>query len=227
MPNVFFIYNLFYPLTDLPSKVLQLMDFFDSNIMGHHDVFLLFIIEFMEKEIDINLIKPYKNNPRNNDGAVEALANSIKTFGFINPIIVNQDYVILAGHTRLKALKKLNYKKAKIIQVSLSPTKEKAFRLADNKVGELAQWIPNLEQNELADIQDMINADENENFSMKDFGFDKDVDSALEDQVNDTDLSNKDFEKFQVVVNCTDEDDLQETYEKLTEEGYECDISTL
>ena len=92
-------------------------------------------------QVGINDIKPYPNNPRNNDNAVEVVVNSIKEFGFKVPIIVDKDNVIVAGHTRLKAAKKLGLKYVPcIVAGDLTEEQVKAFRLADNKTSELAQW---------------------------------------------------------------------------------------
>lgn len=86
-------------------------------------------------------LKPYENNPRNNDGAVDAVAASIKEFGFKVPIVIDKDNVIIAGHTRYKASEKLGLDKVPcIVADDLSEQQIKAFRLADNKVGELAGW---------------------------------------------------------------------------------------
>lgn len=114
--------------------------------------------------IDINKLKPYKNNPRKNDEAVEYVANSIKEFGFKVPIIVDKDYEIIAGHTRLKAAKQLGLKEVPIIIADdLTEEQVKAFRLADNKVSEIAEWDFNLLDNELSNILDI---------DMSNFGFD-------------------------------------------------------
>ena len=92
-------------------------------------------------ERKISELKPYANNPRLNDGAVNAVAASIKEFGFKVPIIVDRDGEIIAGHTRLKAAQKLKMKTVPVIIADdLTPEQVKAFRLADNKVGELAGW---------------------------------------------------------------------------------------
>ena len=93
------------------------------------------------KEIKLNELKEYENNPRNNDEAAEAVAESIKQFGFKVPIIIDSNNVIVAGHTRLKAAKQLGLKTAPcIIADDLTPEQIKAFRLADNKTAELAEW---------------------------------------------------------------------------------------
>ena len=84
---------------------------------------------------------PYENNPRNNDDAVGAVANSIREFGFKVPIIVDKDNVIVAGHTRLRAAQLLGLKDVPVIRADdLSEEQVRAFRLADNKTAELADW---------------------------------------------------------------------------------------
>ena len=107
-------------------------------------------------------LKPYKNNPRKNDNAVDAVAASIKEFGFKVPIVIDKDGEIVAGHTRLKAAVKLKLDKVPcIIADDLTPDQIKAFRLADNKTAELAEWDFDLLNLELDDID----------LDMSDFGF--------------------------------------------------------
>lgn len=92
-------------------------------------------------ELSVDKIKPYEKNPRKNDGAVEAVAESIKQCGYIAPIIVDEKNVVLAGHTRLKALKKLGYKKVPVvIKEGFSEEQKRKYRLLDNKTNELAEW---------------------------------------------------------------------------------------
>ena len=92
-------------------------------------------------ELKLEEIKPYPNNPRVNEGAVESLANIIKELGFRNPILLNKDYVIIEGHTRWEACKRLGMEKIPcIIENDLSEEQEKALRIADNKVAEIAEW---------------------------------------------------------------------------------------
>jgi site-specific DNA-methyltransferase (adenine-specific) len=111
-------------------------------------------MNFVEKKL--TEIYPYKNNPRNNDGAVDAVAASIKEFGFKVPIVVDSRGEIIAGHTRYKASLKLGLDKVPcIIADDLSPEQIKAFRLADNKVGELAEWDFDLLKGELDGILDI------------------------------------------------------------------------
>jgi len=125
-------------------------------------------------------IKPYANNPRNNDDAVESTANSIKEFGWQQPIVVDKNGVIIVGHTRLKAAKKLKLKQVPVtVADNLTDEQVKAYRLADNKTGELAGWDFDLLNNELENI---------DNIDMSDFGFDSediDIDDLFEDSENE------------------------------------------
>ena len=96
-------------------------------------------MQIYDKRLDE--IKPYENNPRHNDNAVDAVANSIREFGFKVPLVVDSEGVIVAGHTRYKAAQKLGLQTVPcIIADDLTDEQVRAFRLADNKVGELATW---------------------------------------------------------------------------------------
>lgn len=119
------------------------------------------------QNVSIDKIKPYENNPRNNDQGVDAVAKSIKEFNWQQPIVVDKDNVIIVGHTRYKAAKKLGMDKVPVVVAdNLSPEQVKAYRLADNKTGELTNWDMGLLDDELADIADI---------DMSDFGFDLDL----------------------------------------------------
>lgn len=100
--------------------------------------------------INIKDIEPYEFNPRKNEAAVNAVANSIKEFGFKVPIVLDKDNVIVAGHTRYKAAIKLGLQEVPcIIADDLNEEQIKAFRLADNKTAELAEWDFDLLDQEL------------------------------------------------------------------------------
>ena len=142
-------------------------------------------------EMKLNDLHPYENNPRLNDDAVEAVANSIEQFGFKVPIIIDKNNVIVTGHTRYKAAKQLGLEKVPCIKADdLTDQQIKAFRLADNKVSEIATWDMeklNLELDEIEDIDmsdfgfdDIFNEDENTStitsgseLDLDDFGDDK------------------------------------------------------
>jgi DNA modification methylase len=102
----------------------------------------------------IDEIKPYPKNPRLNDFAVEAVAASIREFGFQKPIVVDRNGVIICGHTCHKAAKSLDLKRVPVhVAENLSPQQIRAYRLADNQTGAIAQWDFGLLQVELADLR--------------------------------------------------------------------------
>lgn len=91
--------------------------------------------------VPITAIKPYENNPRINDGAVEAVAESIKQCGYCAPIVVDENMVILAGHTRHKALTRLGWVECDVCVVpGLTSEQKRKYRLLDNKTNEIAGW---------------------------------------------------------------------------------------
>jgi len=106
--------------------------------------------------VDINLVKEYERNPRQNDGAVDAVAASIKEFGFKVPVVVDGNGVLIAGHTRVRAARKLGMKEVPVIRAAdLTPEQVRAFRVADNKLHELSSWDPELLPLEIKDLQCM------------------------------------------------------------------------
>lgn len=119
------------------------------------------------KNVAISTIKPYEYNARRNKKAIKAVAESIKQFGFINPIVVDKDNVIVAGHTRYSAAQLLELDTVPVIVADdLSDEEIRAFRLADNRVAEIATWDKKKLQMELSTIDE----------DMKVFGFKADDD---------------------------------------------------
>lgn len=109
------------------------------------------------KLVDIDKVKPYKNNPRINEKAVEVVADSIKEFGWQQPIVVDKKNVIIVGHTRLLAAKELKLKKVPIhVANNLTPKQVKAYRVADNKVAEFAEWDIDLLRDELEGLNNIF-----------------------------------------------------------------------
>lgn len=103
--------------------------------------------------IEIKKLKPYEKNPRKNEKAVDKVAKSIKQFGFKVPLVVDKNNVIIAGHTRYKASLELDLKEVPcIIADDLSDDQIKAFRIADNRVGQEAEWDFDLLQEELEEL---------------------------------------------------------------------------
>lgn len=127
---------------------------------------------------------PYVNNPRNNDQAVDAVASSIKNFGFKVPIVIDSKNEIINGHTRLKAAKKLGIEEVPVIVADdLTEDQIKAFRIADNKVAELADWDEELLLAELNMIEmDMAQF----NIDMSELDFEDSSEEVVEDEFDDT-----------------------------------------
>ena len=106
------------------------------------------------KLVSIETLKPYTNNARNNEKAVDVVAKSIQEFGFKNPILIDNSNEIIAGHTRLLAAKKLGLTEVPTIKVDdLTPEQVKAFRIADNKTAEYAEWNFELLAQELEELK--------------------------------------------------------------------------
>ena len=116
------------------------------------------------KLIPLDQIHPYEKNPRKNDEAIDKVAASIKEFGFRQPIVVDADHVIIAGHTRLEASKRIGLTDVPVVVADdLSEEQVRAYRLADNKTAEFSGWDFDLLNSELFEINDI---------DMAAFGFD-------------------------------------------------------
>lgn len=169
-------------------------------------------------EIKVEKLIPYANNPRNNDEAVDKVAASIHEFGFKVPVVVDGENVIVCGHTRVKAAKKLGLATVPcVVADDLTDAQIKAFRLADNKVSEFATWDFEKLELELADLPEM---------EMTAFGFETGVDSGgnNEGEPSESASSFNYEEQYGVIVMCEDEAQQEEIYNRLVEEGYSCKV---
>jgi len=125
------------------------------------------------QEIEIDKVIPYHNNPRK-DQAVDKVASSINEYGFQQPIVVDKNMVVIVGHTRLLASKKLGLTKVPVFIADLSETKAKAYRIADNRLNEDSNWDMDLLSLEITDLLD-------QNFNIDTLGFDSaELDKILE-----------------------------------------------
>lgn len=168
---------------------------------------------------DINDLQMYENNPRKNSDAVQYVANSISQFGFKVPIIIDKNNMIICGHTRYKAARRLKMAKVPCIMADdLSEDQIRAFRLADNKVAEMSTWdYDRLEQEFM--LLDPLE------FDIADFGFfpNYDTDDEEEDE-DDNETSGSDNQRFIVQIECKSLNEQRETYERLTNMGIECEM---
>lgn len=131
------------------------------------------------QEINIDKVIPYWHNPRNNDKTVERLMKSIREYGFNQPLVVNKDMVLIVGHARLKAARKLGLTTVPCVIVDLTDEQAKKYRIADNKIQELTDWKEDDLFKELREIGDQ--------FELLDMGFDmgeiKDIVGAFDEVV--------------------------------------------
>lgn len=173
-------------------------------------------MEIVEKKV--SELKAYENNPRKNDNAVEAVANSIREFGFKVPIVIDSNNVIVCGHTRLKAAIQLGMEYVPCIVASdLTEEQIRAFRLADNKTNELATW----------DFSKLVDEIQEINLDMTDFGF-PNMDQMLEGIFEEDEFeeekeedTKEDDSGYKVIVECPDGRARDELISLLQEHGFD------
>lgn len=167
-------------------------------------------------------IRPYERNPRRNDPAVDSVMESIRQCSYIAPIIVDEDGVILAGHTRYKALKKLKRKEAEVIvKEGLTEEQKRKYRLLDNKTAELSDWEQELLPGEF------------EGLDFGDLELDWGIKADEEGQQGEEkpgNFSKSEFEyrqQYGVTVILANETEQEECYNKLRSMGYDCRVVTV
>lgn len=173
------------------------------------------------KMININDVIPYEKNAKKHpEEQVEYIANSIKRFGWKQPIVIDKENVVVVGHGRLLAAQKLGYEQVPVLYADdLTEDEIKAFRLADNKTNE-SDWdfeLLDLELEELEPIEDI---------DMGDFGFGEPEGGGGEQGATDTESSSgfNYQEQYGVIVMCEDEPEQETVYNRLTGEGYTCKV---
>ena len=179
--------------------------------------------------LDINKLIPYINNPRNNENAVDKVASSIREFGFKNPIFIDKNNVVVNGHTRLLASKKLGLKEVPCIVIDdLTDTQIKAFRIADNKTSEYAEWDEELLKLELEQLEDMNFNLDDLNIDYSDFGLEIDyIENDFIEIKEREDLSDKVNSAYEIIIECDNEEEQEEMYNRFIEEGLRCRVLTL
>ena len=170
--------------------------------------------------VQVGLLTPHPKNPRHNDQAVESIANSIKRFGFTSPIIANMDQTILCGHTRYKAARSLGLSVVPVIYVDLSPVDAELLMIADNKLGEKAEWNTDQLSELLIDLReqgedlDVLGFEDHElSDLLDDIHFDE-----ISEDFTETDL---DF-VYQIMIEDLNENQQAELILKLETEGWKC-----
>ena len=172
--------------------------------------------------LPVSEVRPYEKNPRKNAEAVKYVRASIEKFGFKQPIVIDSNRVIISGHTRLEAAKSLGMAEVPcIVADDLTEAQAKALRLADNKVAEFSEWKMNLLGEELGELAEISDID------MGDFGFDDNLEMDDEEENGTEEKGVNLSETFQIIVECENEIEQQEIFEKLSGEGYKCRLSTL
>ena len=148
---------------------------------------------------------PYINNPRNNTEAVDKVAASIKEFGFKVPIVIDKDNVVVTGHTRLLASKKLGLQEVPcVIADDLSPAQIKAFRIADNKVSEYAQWDEDMLKVELEELEEMNFDLDSVSIDFSDFDMALDLEDTEEGQEQEENIYTKEINipQYEITGEC-------------------------
>tara|TARA_R100001163_G_C4996038_1_gene146886 strand:- start:33 stop:572 length:540 start_codon:yes stop_codon:yes gene_type:complete len=175
-------------------------------------------------EYKTNELKPYENNSRTHDETqIEQIVNSITEFGFTNPILIDENKNIIAGHGRLMAAKFMDMEKVPTIELKgLTENQKKAYIIADNKLALNAGWNYDLLKSEIMAIADdmdlgVLGFDEQELANIID-GLEN-IEPELEDQSYQS--------VFNILVNCEDEQHQERVYNELIEKGYKCQVQSL
>lgn len=190
--------------------------------------------EYEYIKINIDKIKPYEKNARTHSNKqLEQIMNSIKAYGFTNPLLIDENNNLIAGHGRLEAVKQLNRVDFKnnplmelpaIIIEGLSEADKKALIIADNQIALNAGWdyeILSQELNELADI----------NYDLDLLAFDN-IDELLSYDLDNIDENVKELkeveinQKYDLLIKCKNESELEKAYNENIERGYECKVLT-
>lgn len=168
------------------------------------------------RNISIKDLIPYDRNTKKHDKTqINNVAESIKQYGFVQPIVIDKDNVVVIGHCRLLAAKQLKMKEVPCVCVEdLTDEQVKALRIVDNKSNE-SEWDFDILPEELAEL-DLSAFD-------FDFGVSLDEDDTETKEREEIALN----ESVSVVVECSDDEEAEAIFEKLSEEGYKCHISTL
>ena len=189
--------------------------------------------DYQYTKINIDEIKPYERNARiHSSKQIKQIMEAIKAFGFTNPLLIDDEKNLIAGHGRLEAVKQLNIIDFKdkpikelpaIIITGLSEADKKALIIADNKIAENASWDYDLLQAEFQELEAI-------NYDLDLMGFDN-LDEILGTDI-DVEQETKEIkeveinQKYELLIKCKDEKELEQAYNENIERGYECKVLT-
>ena len=189
--------------------------------------------DYQYTKINIDEIKPYERNARiHSSKQIKQIMEAIKAFGFTNPLLIDDENNLIAGHGRLEAIKQLNIidfkdkpiKELPAIVISgLSEADKKALIIADNKIAENASWDYELLQAEFQELETI-------NYDLDLMGFDNldeilgaDIDVEQETkEIKEVEIN----QKYELLIKCKDEKELEQAYNENIERGYECKVLT-
>ena len=189
--------------------------------------------DYQYTKINIDEIKPYERNARiHSSKQIKQIMEAIKAFGFTNPLLIDDENNLIAGHGRLEAVKQLNIIDFKdkpikelpaIIITGLSEADKKALIIADNKIAENASWDYDLLQAEFQELEAI-------NYDLDLMGFDNldeilgaDIDVEQETkEIKEVEIN----QKYELLIKCKDESELEQAYNENIEKGYECKVLT-
>ena len=171
---------------------------------------------------DIEDLIPYARNARiHTSEQITRLASSIKEFGFVNPVLIDKDNGIIAGHGRVEAAKRLKLKTVPCLLVEhLTDTQKKAYILADNKLALDSKWDEEILKLELEELS-------GSNFDINFLNFDIDFNTELKtemDEIHDPEREITYKEQYGVIVICKDEQEQEKIYDELLNRGYDCKV---
>jgi len=176
------------------------------------------------QQLKVEDLIPYVNNSRkHSDEQVAQIAASIKEFGWTNPILIDGEKGIIAGHGRLMAARKLEMSEVPVIELNhLTHTQKKALIIADNKLALNADW-----EQELLKIE--IQALSDDDFDITLLGFDEIELGKMFDEMNEEDnIKSQNYnEVFNIIVECEDEAEQEKIFNRLNTEGYKCRVQSL
>jgi len=162
------------------------------------------------------------NSRTHSDEQIDQIAASITEFGFTNPILIDENSIIIAGHGRLEAAKRLDLDEAPCLRLShLTEAQKKAYIIADNKLALNAGWDDDLLKQEISALEDL-------DFDIALLGFDSVELAKMFDEIEEPEIKEEKYnEVFNIIIDCKDEEEQERVFNRLDAEGYKCRVQSL